>query len=73
MTFQPHLVRTLQFYHNIYGGGQLNTNSDYPTLIDLDGDIDLDLVIGGYNGLRYYKNIGTISSPDSVACGYNLY
>ena len=52
--------------YNIYSGGQLNTNSAYPTLIDLDGDSNLDLVIGGYNGLRYYKNIGTISSPEFI-------
>ena len=49
---------------NIYKTGQTQTNAAYPTLIDLDGDSVLDLVIGGYNGLRYYKNSGTISSPD---------
>ena len=27
----------------------------------------LDLVIGGYNGLRYYQNIGTIYLPEFVA------
>ncbi len=52
---------------NIYAPGQTHTNADYPTLIDIDGDGVLDLVIGGYNGLRYYKNIGTVSSPDFVS------
>ena len=52
--------------YNVYGGGQTNTNSDYPTLIDLSGDDVLDLVIGGYNGLRYYLNNGTITSPDFI-------
>ena len=51
---------------NVYGGGQTNTNSDYPTFIDLDNDSDLDLAIGGYNGIRYYQNIGTISSPNFI-------
>ena len=51
---------------NVYPSGQTNTNAAYPTLIDLDGDNDLDLVIGGYNGLRYYENTGTISSPNFI-------
>lgn len=52
---------------NIYSGGLVGTNADYPAFIDLDGDSVLDLAIGGYNGIKYYKNIGTIFSPEFVA------
>ena len=51
---------------DIYSGGLINTNSDYPVLADLDNDSDFDLIIGGYYGLLYYENIGTISSPDFI-------
>ncbi len=50
---------------SVYSGSQ--TNAAYPTIIDLDGDAVMDLVIGGYNGLRYYKNVGTINSPEFLA------
>lgn len=43
---------------SIYSHGQQFTNLAYPSLIDLDNDRDLDLVIGGYNGLLFYQNVG---------------
>lgn len=48
---------------NIYSGGLINTNSDYPALVDLDNDGDFDLIISGYYGLLYYENKGTPEVP----------
>ncbi len=39
-----------------------------PILADIDGDGDLDLVVGKYDGtLKYYQNTGTTSNPDYEA------
>ncbi len=42
----------------------IGSSSD-PVLVDIDGDGDLDLIIGQSNGnLTYYRNTGTTSSPN---------
>lgn len=66
-TFPYTFTKDNSVLESIYAGGLVGTNADYPALIDLDGDGVLDLVIGGFNGLRYYKNVGTTSSPQFEA------
>jgi hypothetical protein len=63
MSLPPTYLRDTSVLYSIYAGGMAGTNSDYPAACDLDGDRDVDLVIGGYNGLLYYVNIGDTVSP----------
>lgn len=48
---------------SIYANGFQFTNADYPALCDLDNDHDFDLVIGGFNKLLLYWNIGDSLHP----------
>jgi hypothetical protein len=44
----------------------LTNHTDYytPTFVNIDGDSDLDLLVGtSYSGMLYYKNTGTASAP----------
>jgi len=66
MLFPSTFTKDNSIIANIYSGGLINTNSDYPALHDLDVDTDLDLIIGGFYGLLYYENKGSETNPDFV-------
>ena len=35
----------------------------HPSVADIDNDGDFDLIVGDYNGLQFFENIGTINDP----------
>jgi hypothetical protein len=44
----------------------------FPCFVDMDGDGDSDLVLGGYVGIRYYRNDGTNVHPKWTLVNSNL-
>jgi large repetitive protein len=59
----PVFRRDTNLLASIYANGYQFTNADYPALTDLDNDHDADLVIGGFNGVLMYWNIGDSLHP----------
>ncbi len=56
---------------NPFGLGNVGTNAA-PTFADLDGDGDLDALIGGNTGNSFfYRNIGTRTAPSFMLAGTN--
>ncbi|WP_199902072.1 FG-GAP-like repeat-containing protein, partial [Azospirillum sp. B506] len=58
---------------NLFG---ISGDSNYakPSFVDIDGDGDLDLFIGGtYGTIRFFRNNGTSSSPSFSLEGANLF
>lgn len=52
--------------------GLNNTGGDNPTFVDIDGDSDLDALIGRGDGVTlFYKNTGTTASPAFAAAVIN--
>jgi len=60
--FQPTFTRISNWRENPFGNLYSSPNGT-PSLIDLDADGDLDLVISYQYGISYYKNTGTAAAP----------
>jgi hypothetical protein len=59
----PLFRRDTNLLASIYANGYQYTNADYPALVDLDNDNDYDIVIGGFNRLLLYWNVGDSLQP----------
>lgn len=59
----PFYQKDTSMLSDIYANGYQFTNSDYPAIVDINADSLLDLVIGGYGGIKLYINKGTKTQP----------
>ncbi len=57
---------------NPFGLSDVGSNAN-PEFVDIDGDGDLDAVIGRENGTVFFRNTETASNPVFVNIGSNLY